>query len=255
MTIRINQQIATRYAKQENEWIKIGKGVQIWGEIMLIPVYDKDNNPLPIIIGNSNIIQHGAVLYGGVTLRDDVRVCHHAIIRENVFIGTHSVIGNLVMIENDTVIGEHVIINDQCHLTGNMKVHSYTFLGPNVTTMNDKTIKWYRKGHGEDLVGPTIHYRARVGAGACLMAEVTIGHDSVIGAGAVVTKNVPACEMWVGVPAQMIKKLDYPKLVEDSFLCEKHYINIDKEQMRRLGFGELTGFKIEGNEYGYKSIG
>jgi len=213
---------------KKTKLIQLGKNVQICGDVYIIPKPPIEDEIVPVIIGDDCILQQGAILYAGVTLQDKVRVCHNSVIRENTFIGTHSIIGNLVMIEGNAVIGDHSIINSQSHVTAYTKIHPYAFLGASVTMTNDKYINWYRKGHGRGLKGPIIGKWARIGSGAGIMGGIKLGYESLIGAGAVVTKDVGPCEVWFGVPAKFIRKLDYEELIDKRQWCESCEISYNE---------------------------
>ena len=96
-------------------------------------------------------------------------------------------------------------IQTACHLTGNLLIGRYVFFGPEVCTLNDK----YMDTKEYDYKGAIIKDGALIGSNASLLSAITIGLDAVIGAGAVVTKDVPDRQVWVGNPAKYIK--DVPK--------------------------------------------
>jgi acetyltransferase-like isoleucine patch superfamily enzyme len=93
-----------------------------------------------------------------------------------------------------------------------MVIEDYVFIGPNVTTMNDKimghplTFRPKLKGKIE-LVGPTIKRGARIGSAACILPNLVVGEEAIVGAGAVVTKDVPPYTVVVKTPAVEIKKV------------------------------------------------
>jgi len=112
--------------------------------------------------------------------------------------------------EGHTSIGHHTIINSQSHITAYARIGNYVFFGALVSTTNDKDMKWYRVGHGKQLIGATVEDYVRIGNTAVLFPDITIGRGSIIGAGAVVRQNVPEAEVWGGVPAKKLKVLDDP---------------------------------------------
>jgi UDP-2-acetamido-3-amino-2,3-dideoxy-glucuronate N-acetyltransferase len=107
-------------------------------------------------------------------------------IHSHVWIGDGVKIGNKVSIQAFTFIPVGVVIEDE------------VFIGPRVTFTNDHKPPSYGK-HWRDTL---VKKGASIGAGAVILAGVTIGENAVIGAGAVVTKNVPDGEVWVGNPAR-----------------------------------------------------
>lgn len=84
-----------------------------------------------------------------------------------------------------------------------MIIEDHVFFGPLVTSMNDK----YMDRAEETFKGPHVKRGARIGGNATLLPGITIGEEAVIGAGAVVTKDVGPYTVAVGVPAKPIKEV------------------------------------------------
>lgn len=162
-------------------------------------------------IGKNTRILTGAVIYNGCDIGRNVLVADGANIRENCVVGDYSVIGRHVCVEMNTRIGKHVLIETQAHITGNCVIEDYVFVGPHVTTGNDKKLMHspnFRKNITKNpLKGPVIKKGARIGMDACILPGITIGEEAVIGAGAVVTKDVPPYTVAFKVPAEKIKQV------------------------------------------------
>lgn len=163
-------------------------------------------------IGAGTRILTGAVIYNGCAIGNNCLIADQAGIRENCTIGHDTVIGRDVMIENDTVIGSHVLIETQSHVTAYAKIEDYVFFGAHVITTNDRImghpLKFRTKLQGKiDLQGPTIKRGARIGSGAIILPAVTVGEEAVVGAGAVVTRDVPPYTVVAKVPAIELKKV------------------------------------------------
>jgi len=96
------------------------------------------------------------------------------------------------------VIGNNVRIGSQCFICAGVIIEDDVFIAPKVCFTNDKyppSDKWL----------PTYVKRgASIGAGSIIICGNTIGEDATIGAGSVVTKDVPAGEVWIGVPARKL---------------------------------------------------
>ena len=146
------------------------------------------------------------VIDGVVTIGDNVFIGHNTVIRSGVEIGNNTVIGHLVMIESDTKIGDFVTIQSQCHITKLATIHSRVFMGPKAMCINTHNISHGRKFEVK-LEGPTIQYGARIGSGAIVMPGIIIGNEAVLGAGAVATKDIPAFQIWMGIPAKYGKNV------------------------------------------------
>ncbi|MFW9833866.1 MAG: acyltransferase [Candidatus Thorarchaeota archaeon] len=169
------------------------------------------NNPKT---GENVFIADTAVIYHNVEIGDNSRIFDFVVLREGTRIGKNTTIGNSVCGEFDVKIGDHCSISTQSHLTGGIVIEDRVFFGPNVTTTNTRRISFGR-GYEAVTEAPVIKFGARIGGGATILAGVTIGKQAMIGAGAVVTKDVPPKEVWVGNPARKLR--DVP---EDEILPE-----------------------------------
>lgn len=156
-------------------------------------------------VGSGTLIGTGSVIYGGTEIGNKCFIGDLASIREKCKIHDFVIIGRGTTIEYETEIKSYTKIQTACHLTGNLLIGRYVFFGPEVCTMNDK----YMDTKEYDYKGATVKDGASIGSNASLLSAITIGIDAVIGAGAVVTKDVPDRQVWVGNPAKYIK--DVPK--------------------------------------------
>lgn len=99
-------------------------------------------------------------------------------------------------IENDVIIGNNVTVKCGVQLWDGMRIEDDVFIGPNVTFCNDKYPKSKNKNFKLEPV--IIKKGASIGANATILPEVTIGENALIGAGAIVTKNVDRNEKVIG---------------------------------------------------------
>ncbi len=162
-------------------------------------------------IGYGTLIGTGSIIYGGTKIGNKCFIGDLASIREKCNIHDYVIIGRGTTIEYETEIMDHTKIQTACHLTGNLKIGRYVFFGPEVCTMNDKymdTVEYVYKG-------ATVKDGATIGSNASILSAITIGLDAVIGAGAVVTKDVPDREVWVGNPARKIKNVPKERWLEN----------------------------------------
>ena len=179
-------------------------------------------------IGNNTHIRTGTVIYAGCKLGNHVHIAHNTILREFTEVGDYSSIGSLVMCEGYTKIGHHTTIHSQCHITARMNIGNYVFFGPNVTTANDRKIRYYRPDITLEDKGPTVGNGAIIGAGAALMPYVEIGKGAFVAMGALVTKDVPEFMLVMGIPAKQVRHVNDEEVIEElkadyAIFIEKFY--------------------------------
>ena len=127
------------------------------------------------------------------------------VIFPNAIIGENCNICAGVLIENNVTIGNNVTIKCYVEVPEGTILEDNVFVGPNVSITNDTYTR--SKQHPDEYERIIIKKGASIGGGVCIVPGVTIGENAMIGAGSVVTKDVPANELWVGNPARFIRKL------------------------------------------------
>lgn len=111
-----------------------------------------------------------------------------------------------VLIENDVSVGNNVTVKSGVQLWDSITVEDDVFIGPNATFTNDL---FPRSKNPDWKVSKTVIKKgASIGANATILCGVTIGEKAMIGAGSVVTKDVPDGELWVGNPAHFVRKIE-----------------------------------------------
>ena len=110
--------------------------------------------------------------------------------RERVTIGDDVVVGRGSLVENDTTIGAMTKIQADAYITAYSTLEEHVFIAPCVVTTNDNWMGRTEKRFG-NIKGPTIRRGARIGGGAVLCPGIEIGEEAFVGAGAVVTRDVP----------------------------------------------------------------
>lgn len=156
----------------------------------------------PLVVGAHAQIGSGVVVYRGTELGRGVLVGDMAGIRERVTVGEDSVIGRHVIVEPKTVIGRRVTIQTSSYITSDMRIEDHVFIGPCCSTSNDKYMGRGNYRH----CGPVIKEGAKIGNNATLLPGIVIGEHAVVGAGAVITKNVPPGGTFVGNPGRPLYK-------------------------------------------------
>jgi acetyltransferase-like isoleucine patch superfamily enzyme len=122
------------------------------------------------------------------------------------------------MLEGNTTIGQHTLIHSNNHLGQKTTIGDYVFMAPLCVTTNDPELRYYRKGYSQStgehwklLNGPTIGDGARIAVGVVIFPNVSVGKQAVLGAGAVVTRDVPEYAIAYGVPARVRAHIDRKK--------------------------------------------
>lgn len=128
------------------------------------------------------------------------KVWQYSVILPGAQIGSNCNINAQCFIENDVVIGDNVTVKCGVQLWDGITVEDDVFIGPNATFTNDKYPR--SKVYPDQFIRTVIKKRASIGANATILCGVTIGENAMIGAGSVVTKDVPAGELWFGNPAR-----------------------------------------------------
>ena len=111
-----------------------------------------------------------------------------------------------VLIENNVQIGDNVTIKSGVQLWDGVTINDNVFVGPNVTFTNDLFPR--SKQHPAEYCKTLLKKGCSIGANSTIVCGVTIGENALIGAGSVVTKDVPAGELWFGNPAKFVRKIN-----------------------------------------------
>lgn len=137
----------------------------------------------------------------------DTVIWQFCIILDGAIIGSGCNINCNVLIEGDVIIGDFVTIKPCVQIWDGIIIESHVFIGPNVTFTNDKIPRsreysndW--KNNKNRFKNTVVKKGATIGANATILAGLEIGEYALIGAGTVVTKNIPPFTVWYGNPAK-----------------------------------------------------
>lgn len=150
------------------------------------------------IIGKNCVIRPSSTIYEGVQVGDSVETGHCVMIREKTRVGRGTRIGTYSVIDGNVEIGDNNNIQTGVYMPPGTSVGSNIFIGPYVTVTNDKYPP------SPKISGVTIYDGAAIGCRAVLIAGVKIGERALVGAGAVVTRDVPAGAVVLGIPAKVV---------------------------------------------------
>ena len=168
----------------------------------------------PLELGPGTVVSTGAIVFAGTRLGARVIVGDQACVRERCVIGDDVVIGRGSLVENDTAIGALTKIQAHAYITAYSTLEEHVFIAPCVATTNDNFMGRTERRH-ELIRGPTIRRGARVGGAAILLPGIEVGEEAFVGAGAVVTRDVPPRAVVVGNPARQIRDVPDEELLEN----------------------------------------
>ncbi len=184
--------------------VSVQDGVVIGKPLALGPQSNASAEPSPLTqIGDGSTLCAGAVIVAGATVGAGSVIGDQSQVRERAVIGERTVIGRGTAVDNDVTVGDRVRVQSNCYLTAHSTIEDDVFVAPGVTLTNDHTMG--RHGPDHQLRGATLRRACRVGGGAVLVPGIEIGEEAFVAAGAVVTRDVPARTVVMGVPAREVR--------------------------------------------------
>jgi len=136
---------------------------------------------------------------------EGTRIWQFCVVFAGAKIGANCNICAQVLIENDVVIGDNVTIKSGVQLWDGLRVEDDVFIGPNATFTND--LRPRSKIYPDKFLQTLIKKGASIGANATVLPGITVGERALVGAGSVVTKDVPAVTVVIGNPARAVRKI------------------------------------------------
>ena len=193
--------------------VKVLENAVVGKQPSLSPRSTTKKQPLPPTeIGDGTIVSTGAIVFAGSSIGARVILGDQSCVRERVTIADDVVVGRGSLVENDTTIGGMTRIQANAYITAYSTLEEHVFIAPCVVTTNDNFMGRTERRR-ELMRGPTIRRGARVGGGAILCPGVEIGEEAFVGAGAVVTKDVPPRTVVVGNPARVLREVAEDELL------------------------------------------
>jgi acetyltransferase-like isoleucine patch superfamily enzyme len=173
-------------------------------------------------IGPGARVRSGTIIYSGSRIGRDLETGHNVVIREANIIGDGLRIWNNSVIDYGCRIGNNVKIHTKVYIAQFTTIEDDVFMAPGVTLAND--IHPGCPDAGRCMQGPHIKKGAQIGINCTILPRVVIGEYSVIGAGSVVTKNIPPRMVAYGNPARVVSEIGEMKC--SSGLRDKPYSHI-----------------------------
>ncbi|MDX2479902.1 MAG: acyltransferase [Desulfuromusa sp.] len=151
-----------------------------------------------------NYFKHETAIVESNEIGEGTRIWAFSHVLPGAHIGSDCNICDHVFVENDVTIGDRVTIKCGVQIWDGLRIEDDVFIGPNATFTNDI---FPRTKQEFELLETHVKKGASIGANATVLPGIIIGENAMVGAGAVVTKDVPSRMLVVGNPARIIKKL------------------------------------------------
>jgi acetyltransferase-like isoleucine patch superfamily enzyme len=197
------------------EGVRVLENAVVGKQPVLSPRSTTKREPLPPAeIGDGTIVSTGAIVFAGTQVGARVILGDQSCVRERVRLGDDVVLGRGALVENDTTVGAMTRIQAEAYITAYSTLEEHVFVAPCVVTTNDNFMGRTERRH-QLMRGATIRRGARVGGGAILCPGIEIGEEAFVGAGAVVTKDVPPRAVVVGNPARVLRHVPEDELLDE----------------------------------------
>lgn len=207
----------------------LGDGCEIDPRVLLGYLPGRRVEDVVLRIGPGARIRSGTVIYAGSTIGAGLETGHNVVIREENTIGSNLSIWNNSTIDYGCIIRNGVKIHCNVYVAQFTTLEDEVFLAPGVTIANDP-----HPVCGLCMRGPTIKRGARIGVNVTLLSHITIGEGALIGAGSVVTSDIPAHVVAYGNPARPVRSVD--ELPCQFGLVERPYMDgFDVKARRAIG--------------------
>lgn len=175
------------------------------------------------IIGKNSIIRSFTTIYEDVLIGDYFQTGHHAVIREKSCIGHHTSFGSFSELPGHSTIGSYVRIHSKVMLSENNIIEDFVWLFPFVVLTNVK------HPPVSEMIVTHIKEYAQIFASAIILPGITIGRNSIIGAGSMVVRDVPDERLVIGIPGKDVKSVREIKDENGEYLYPwKEHLKVDR---------------------------
>ena len=187
------------------------------------------------------MIHQTAEVHATAKIGKDTKIWNYAQVRNNVVIGDNCIIGKNVYIDEGVIIGNNCKIQNNVSLYHGVKLGDGVFIGPHVCTTNDKNPRainvdeTLKSGTDWKVTETLIKKGVSIGAGSVIVCGVTISDWAMVGAGSVVTRDVPKFRLVYGNPAREESKIcKCGKKIESGercLVCETVLYDVDTQEV------------------------
>jgi acetyltransferase-like isoleucine patch superfamily enzyme len=188
--------------------IKIGKNLIKDANVIIGKKSMRVVKNVELKIGDNAVINSGTVIYLGSKIGNNFKTGHNVVVREEVSIGNNVSIWGNSTIDYGATLENNIKIHTSCYIAQYTYIEKDVFLAPGVIIGNDPhpncefSVKCIKK------FAVRIKKGVQIGLNVTILPGVTIGENAIVGAGAVVTKDIPEDSVVVGNPAKIIKKTE-----------------------------------------------
>ena len=158
------------------------------------------------IIREGSIIQDYAIVEKGCVIGRSSRIGYHAVLRRGTKIGDHSTFGTHSVSEGNNSIGSYTTIHSQNHITEGVIIEDHVFVAPFFVGANTPKIV-HNRNYPLVLNPYKIKFGARIGIAVTVLPGVMIGREALVGAGSLVTSDVPDFSVVFGRPARVVRQV------------------------------------------------
>jgi UDP-2-acetamido-3-amino-2,3-dideoxy-glucuronate N-acetyltransferase len=186
--------------------------------------------------GGGYFVHETALIDAGARIGKGTKIWHFSHVLPGASIGSNCTLGQNVSIGNQVKIGDFVKIQNNVSVYEGVELEDYVFCGPSMvfTNIKDPRCEFPQRG-SEHYIRTLVRYGATIGANATIVAGVTIGRFAFIGAGAVVTKNVPDYALITGNPGcpagwrcRCGETIKFTGDAADCLRCARHYSKLNE---------------------------
>ncbi len=206
--------------------ISMGQGSTIDPTAVLGERPVRQISDLSLRIGPSAYIRSGSVIYAGSTIGARFNTGHYVIVREENRIGDDVCIWGNSTVDYGCIIGNNVKVHSYVYVAQFTVIEDDVFLGPGVTIANDPHPGCRRSR--ECMRGPTICRGAQIGVNVTLLPFITVGENVLIGAGSVVTRDIPSGSVAYGNPARVVGSASELTCIVEPPLVDHPYPSTEK---------------------------